>query len=569
MRRWKRLRFSISCALALSVAHAHAFPTIFPITEDTMFMASGDSFNVEQFANRYSAEKESAYILNSPTNNIMVRDISRSGDDDLGGLTNRECASGYGLAWALQGTNRIVEQLYCSGNHIQPPFNTTGSNYTHSNMVTRLLWPMQVMNRFGVLTNAWPFSTNKIMKVVYSDAGYYQSNIDDTLSGTFLHCLGGSNAAYEGGFQYIDSYHMNLAVITNGHPGNSNLWFNAPNYDHPGNVIQLPRAVHELVAEGMDTNVFTVQLDASALTVTSTSHATFTGWTQNGNTWSGNLTPGRLSMGYDVGDNWNTNDSRLAFQRDAWIVDRFHEDVVINNTVNGVHVTSVNGVPVATNTVVNGTLHLNFFMITKGGIWDQKQQVVAGCRKMRDVSPLDASTYTGQTNISYYQSSLGQFWTNSADMNVYAANILTYAQRMYIQDATNHMLAQPRTFTISDQVVSFQPLQHMRLNFGANHYEKNSTGSSWRVSHNWGIFPDFESAIRGSATADSDDLDVLEQQLRQSQSLDIRHSIGPVGRPYFPVEDNSNHAGWSLLGTGDKRIAVLLNGELQPGHHSN
>jgi hypothetical protein len=555
MRKLKRFNLAVTCALVLAT-QVQATPSIFPITEDTMFMASGDSFNVEQFANRYSAEKESAYILNAPDYNIMVRDISRSGDDDFGGQTNRECASGYPLAWALGGTTRIVAQLYCSGNHIQPPFNTTGSNYTYSNMVTRLKWPVYVNDRFRNLTNAWPFSTNKLVKVVYSDAGYYQDNIDDTLSGTFLHCLGGSNAAFEGHWQYIDSYHMNLAVITNGYPGNQNLWFNAPNYDHPGNVIQLPRAVHELVAEGMDTNVFTLVLDASALTVTSSNHCTFTGWAQNGNTWSGSLTPRRLSMAYNVGDSWNTNNALLAFERDTWIVDRFHEDVVINNTVNGVHVSYVNGIPVATNTVVNGTLHLNFFMITKGAIWDQKQEVLAGCLKMRDVNIHDSSTYTGQTNISYYQSNLGSFWPSSSDMNVYAANVLTYAQRMYIQDATNHMLAQPRTFTISDQVVSFQPLQHMRIHLGMT-YEKDT--DSWRSSISFGdrrTYPDFQ---RAAASASSYVWNGMEQQLRQAGSgIYSSDSERQTGSPYKSMADYSYDDKRILFRAKNQREQILL-----------
>ena len=439
--------------LASSQAAVHM---IFPITSDTLFLPSGDSFNVEQFGNRFSAYKESAYILMSPTNMIRVRDISRAGDDDLGGATNREPVLGVPYVGALHGTNDVVLQLYCSGNHVPPPFNTTGSNYTYTNLVTRLFFPTFTFNRFAVLTNDWSQPTNRIWKEVIGDAGYYQGaalDSDPNAAGAYLQSLGGSNAALQANVLWVDSYHNNLPIITNGYPANSNLWFNAPNFDHPGTVIQVERGIRDLVSEGMDTNALTLVIDCSAVSISESNHCTFTNLTKIGNTVSGYLRPQRLSMAYDAGDAQHTNDARPAFVIDPALSNSLFEVVRWTNAMNGTHVISINGVPVATNVCTTGDFSVNFFHVTTGAIWDQKMSVLDGCRIMRDVSPIDASTYTGQQFTSYFNSQAGSAWATNTGVDSYIATMTPYAQVLYAQDNTNHVNAQPQTFLISDTVI--------------------------------------------------------------------------------------------------------------------
>lgn len=426
---------------------------IYPLTTNTMFIKDYDSFDVAEFGNRWSCYDEGSRILYSPEVIARVRTISRSGDDDHGGLTNRESALGAPLAGAMHGTNDVIMQFFCSGNHVPPPLDSSGFNYTLTNMQTRLLFPTFTYTRDLRFTNDWPWSTNGIRKLVYSDAGYYGTNL---VINALTYSLGGSNAAFLANVPFINRFAGSQFIITNYYPGNSNYWYSSSPgaFDHPGTVIQTAGVIKQLLAEGMETNIFTLVFNASALTVTQTNHCTFTGFSKTGNVLSGTFRPLRLGMPYDAADAQHTNDARPTFVLDPSCSNAFCEVMRFTGLAPGTHVFALNGLPVSTNITASGDVTLNFFHITQGPMWDKKMLVLDGCRNMRDVDTTNASDDVPFNKLlTEFGSQSVSGWATNRGVTEYTSVMLPYEQLMEVQDAINNSNAQPADITFSDTLV--------------------------------------------------------------------------------------------------------------------
>ena len=474
----KRFVAILSLSLAITGTIVQASAQIFPITGDTMFLKVADSFDWEIYGHRFTCWDETERINTHPEYIVRPRTISQSGADNQRMATNNLPATGMPMIGAMHGTNAIMLQLYCSGNFGGSP--TTRSNFIRTNMTVEIQFPYLSYDRFNSTTNGWPYTTNNILKAVYSDSAYYFAPGTDAAE---LYSQGGSNAAVAAHWPFINSWANTAFIATNTYPANSNLWFPG---GHPGNELQIARVIKDLIEEGEPTNVWTFVGDWNSSTPSQTNFLTVTGVSRTATSYSGTLLLQRNGMTVETPDSQHTNDVRQGFVLDPSISNRVFEVIRLTNVPpNATFVTSMDGEPVSTNTSVGTDLSINFFHVYVGPLHRQQMLVLDGCRQMRDVSTTNASTDMPFNNLlTEFGSMAATVWPTNNGVAGFINALSVQAANLETQDMIIHSNAQqvPHTFSITVITPRFAPFrmaQATTLHIGF------MDGPYWPISDDW------------------------------------------------------------------------------------
>lgn len=177
----------------------------------------------------------------------------------------------------------------------------------------------QAQGNYSTLTNDWPFQS-RVGMVVFGDIPYNDGRDASAYSD------GGRDASLEAGFFYVDSFRI-LSPYVLAHSPKSELYID-PNRDHPGNEIEGAWGLASLFYPtnsgglGADTNIFTFVLNASDVSITSTSDCVVSSFTGNETNLSFTLLTTGMGPSKWVPDGRATNDSRGAFDLVPGLADK-------------------------------------------------------------------------------------------------------------------------------------------------------------------------------------------------------------------------------------------------------
>ena len=428
-----------------------------PITNNTIITTWGDSFARAQYGQRQNFFILSHYVGMYPNFVISPRDHSRSGDSNLGMLTNRYPKYGIPEGGASYGTTNVLDFFYVSSN------GGVDSNTMYGWFGDLVKAPYQSYNKNGVLTNDWPETTNLFSKVIIGDIAYQGSTGDPNS----LHRNDGAqNVAVANGIPFVDSWNNTVAVVTNIYATNaSGYWWPA---QHPGNELQLLWALTTLHSLGEETNAFTAVCDWNSTTAPSqTNHCTVSSITQSGGTFSFTFHADRMGPGYYTPDASQTNDCTGAFGLMPALSNYVCEIIRITNCPAGTYSLTEDGVVVATNipsTRLQSGINL-FTDVTTGAMWNQKKQILGLMCDSVDINRTNCSEDfrpNGNTLIYKFESNADAQWPLATDVSSYIVTMRPFENEIISNDQlihtaaiqTNHTL----TITLSSPSASSYPL---------------------------------------------------------------------------------------------------------------
>jgi hypothetical protein len=412
------------------------------ITNDTMVTTWSDSFARGDYGQRQNFFIGSYFINYYPQHFISFRDHSRSGDSNFGMLTEREPQYGIPDAGASYGKTNGLNLFYVSEN------GGYGSNSIYGMFKEILQYPTNAYNRFGTLTHDWSQANpaHLYSSIVIGDIPYY------TVDGRPFsrdYSYGGRSAASEDRVPFVDSWANLVNVVTNGaggYPANSNLWFNAPAYDHPANELQLCWALTTLRSLGVDSNTYTAVINFHAATVSSTNHCSVTGLSRNGNGITFTFHADRMAPGFYVPDNVVTNDCRGAFALMPELGNQFREILQIPDIPSGNYNLNIDGSNVVTLSSAQLAAGYNSFTNYSGPFWAQKEEVLGLMCDMADVLRSDASIWAhpgdNRLMVNYESMARGRWPTNNFGVVGYIAQMSDCEAQLQAEDILIHAAAQ-------------------------------------------------------------------------------------------------------------------------------
>jgi hypothetical protein len=256
---------------------------------------------------------------------------------------------------------------------------------------------------------------------------------------------GGRIAALQDGVPFVDSWANLVNVVTNNYPANSNLWFNAPYFDHPGNELQLVWDLTNLRSLGVDTNTYTAVLDFNNATVSATNHCTVAGLSRQGSSLSFTFHADRMAPGFYVPDDVITNDCRGAFNLMPSLGNQFCEIIRVINLPVGNYQLNIDGSNAVTVTSAQLSAGYNNFTNYSGAFWAQKKEILGLMCDMLDVSRSDASTDAHPSDnllLQQYESYANARWpTNNFGVDGYIAQMSDREGELQAEDVLIHSAA--------------------------------------------------------------------------------------------------------------------------------
>jgi hypothetical protein len=446
----KLLQLLILSAAALSLAVPA--PAALVLTNDTMVTTWSDSFARGIYGQRQNFFLGSYFINYFPQYFVSYRDHSRSGGYNEEMLTERVPMYGIPDAGTSHGKTNGLNIYYVSGNALPDYEDAYNSNSIYGSFKELLKYPTNSYNRLGTLTNDWsqPNAQNLFQSIVLGDTPY---NLPDGYPTSREYSYGGRSAALEDGAPFVDAWSNLIDVVSNASTNGPNLWF-APNFDHPGNELQLIFALTTLRDLGADTNTYTAVLDFNTATVSSTNHCTVTALSRNGNNLSFTFRADRMAPGFYVPDGVITNDGRGAFDLMPALGNQFCEILRITNLPPGNYVLNMDGSNVVTISSAQLSAGYNGFTNYSGPFWAQKKEVLGIMCDVQDVLRSDASTEATHGNVlnENYESFARVRWpTNNFGVDQYIAQMSDRESEIQAEDVLIHAAAQQTNhlFTIS------------------------------------------------------------------------------------------------------------------------
>jgi hypothetical protein len=283
-------------------------------------------------------------------------------------------------------------------------------------------------------------------------------------------------------------------IVTNAYANGPNLWF-APNYDHPGNDLQLAWALMILRSLGADTNTYTAIIDFNTASVSATNHCTVTGLSRGGNSLAFTFHADRMAPGFYVPDDVITNDCRGAFALMPSLGNQFCEILRITNLPAGNYELGIDGSNIVTLTSAQLAAGYNAFTNYSGPFWAQKKEILGLMCDMVDVLRSDASTdaHPGSNILlENYESWARARWptNNNTSVDFYINQMSDREQELQAEDVLIHAVAQQTNHAFTITPVSPLPL----ISIG-------SFGGEMVISWtNIGYVPQWASDIKGPFT---------------------------------------------------------------------
>ena len=412
------------------------------LTNDTMVTTYSDSYARGPYGQRQNFFLGSYFINYYPQYFVSYRDHSRSGDSNYGMLTERQPEYGIPDAGASYGKTNGLNFFYVSEN------GGYSSNSIYGMFKEILQYPTNAYNRFGVLTHDWsqPNPAHLYSSVVIGDIPYYEA---DGRPFSRDYSYGGRSAAAEDGVTFVDTWNNLANAVTNGaggFPANSNLWFDAPAYDHPANELQLCWALTTLRSLGVDSNTYTAVINFNAATVSSTNHCAVSGLASTGNGITFTFHADRMAPGFYVPDNVVTNDCRGAFSLMPELGNQFREILQVTNIPPGNYALNIDGSDVVTLSSDQLTAGFNSFTNYSGPFWAQKEQVLLLMCDMADVLRSDASTWAhpgdNRLMVNYESMARSRWPTNNFGVAGYIPQMSDVEGQLQAEDILIHAAAQ-------------------------------------------------------------------------------------------------------------------------------
>lgn len=456
MKRLYAILFLLIAACAVRAQTAD--PAI--ITNDTEIVTWSDSYTRAQYGNRQNDFLASFFINYYPQFWIDYRDHSRSGDSNLGMLTNRIPMLGP-VDWSATGGKSNVLNIYYSSANAAPTSNTLFSQFADI-----LKAPAQTYTRFALITNDWPQSPALFKSIVIGDIAYRSVNGDVSSRDR---SYGARNAALAAGWPFVDTF-VNLSnsivsAFLNSITTNA-FWFDAPAFDHPANEIHLCWALTTLTNPtnnnsglGVDTNTWTGVVNFNAASVATTNHCTITGVSRVGNVLTMTFHADRMAPTFDVPDGTITNDCRGAFTLMPALGNAFCEILRVTNLPAGNYVIGIDGSNCIYTTDVQLSAGYNCFTNYTGAFWAQKKEGLGLLRDMMDILRSTASddAHLGDNRLlERYESYAQAVWpTNNVSVSSYIAqhDMLDREAELQAEDVLIHANAQQTNHTITISLI--------------------------------------------------------------------------------------------------------------------
>lgn len=485
--------------LSLLLIPATSFSQI-QITNNSLLTTWSDSFARAQYGSRQNFYLLSHYINKYPQFVISPRDHSRSGGDNLEMCTQRFPEYGVPEWGATQGKTNVIDFLYVSSNGAY----TSNQIYGYFNQLVQA--PSVTYNRAGQFTNDWTQSTNLFQKVIIGDIAYRTETGDPASRDR---SYGARTVAEANGIPWVDSWTNLVNIVTNQFVQNPNAyWFNAPNYDHPGNELQFIWAMDILKDLREDTNIYSCAIDFNGATVNSTNHCTASNLLLSQGTLTFTFHADRMGPAYDVPSPSQTNDCTGAFPLQPSLSNAFCETIQITNMPVGNYNVFLDNSNIATVSSAQLAEGLNLFTVYKGAFWAQKCAGLALLRGLVNISPTNVSEYyqpNGNTFIIRQESYASTVWpTNNTGVDGYIAqsDMVARESELQAEDQVIHAAAQQTNhiFTIAPmgQTITFPSPGDQT--YGASLLTLTATASSG--------LPIVYTVISGPATVSSNTLTI-------------------------------------------------------------
>jgi hypothetical protein len=425
------------------------------ITNDTMVTTWSDSFSRGQYGQRQNFFIGTYFINYYPQYFVSFRDHSRSGDNNQGMVTQRMPQYGAVDLGLLAGKTNALEIFYASGNGVY----TSNTMYGWFKQI--LQFPAKVYDQAGNFTNdpVWTVAqaTNHYQAMVIDDLPYYSAN--GTFGGaTLFYNAGANQAATEGGVFYVPSFQNLSNAIVPLYPIDTNLFFNGPNFDHPGNAIQGAWALTTCANMSVDSNTFTTVIDFNSAIVRSTNHCTVGSVLKSGSQVTVSaLRADRMAPALYVPDGTTTNDMRGAFALMPQLTNTFCEMLTFTNIPDGTYQIAMDGNYVWTATAANKRLDINLWNNYTNAFQAQGMSVMYLLCDLLDVSRTDQSNdaHPGDNRlIERYESYARAVWpTNTLGVTgyIHQPDMVAREQELQAQDVLIHAAAQQtnHNFTIT------------------------------------------------------------------------------------------------------------------------
>ena len=403
-----------------------------------------DSLARAQYGQRQNFFLGSFFINYYPQYFVSYRDHSRSGWPNEEMVKSRMPLGGIPDAGASYGKTNGLNIFYVSGNVSRDTHEPYNSNSIYGFFKEILQYPTNTFNRFGIFTNDWsqPNAEFLYQSIVIGDIPY---NTADGYPPAQDYSYGGRSAAFEDGVPFVDSWSNLVCVMTNAYANGPNLWF-PPNFDHPGNDLQLVWDLTNLRSLEVDTNTYTAIIDFNAATVSATNHCAVTDLSLNTNTLTFTFHADRMAPGFYVPDGTITNDCRGAFALMPSLGNQFCEILRVTNLPAGNYELDIDGSNVVTLSSAQLSAGYNGFTNYNGAFWAQKKEILGLMCDMLDVLRSDASSdaHPGDNRlIEKYESYGAARWpTDDFGVDEYIAQMSDREVELQAEDILIHAAAQ-------------------------------------------------------------------------------------------------------------------------------
>ena len=190
--------------------------------------------------------------------------------------------------------------------------------------------------------------------------------------------------------------------------------------------------------------------NSSTVASSATNHCAVTGVSRTATSFAFTFKLDRNWGPVETPDATHTNDVRNTFIHNyASQSNAVNELTTWTNVPAGTAVAYLDGVPCATNTVVNGTLSINWFHIYKGALHEQGMTVLDGTRQGRDISTVDAANYSGLTYARNIGSQSSTAWPTNGGAADYISRMAVYEAPLETLADTINAAAQQTNHTLS------------------------------------------------------------------------------------------------------------------------
>jgi hypothetical protein len=476
MKRTFYILISLLCALRAVATDSTA------VTNDTMVTFVGDSYERGLYGQRNMFVMGSYFLNYFPQFFVSFRDHSRSGANNLDfvdGQIPKYCIPEAGYT---NGKTNYLMVLYASSN------GGSSSNLVYTNVVSSLEFPTNSYNVNGVLTNDGTFANvlSRYKFILIGDSPSYS----DGGNSTYLYSDGAKLAGQaNGNWPYVNSWNNLTNMVFSyhgGYPANSNLFFDPPAYDHPGNEYQLIWAYTTLTNLGADSNAWNAVIDFKALAIRQTNHCVVSSLTGTGSSISFTLHTDRMAPGYWVPDGTTTNDMRAGFSLMPSLANMFRETLQVTNLPPGLYSVAVDGI--TTNlTATQLAAGYNYATDNNNPWWNQKMAVLYLMCDYADVLHTDNVNQQpgGNAMNVNYESFANAIWaTNHTGVDGYIPKLAAAEAPIITNDIAIHAAVQQTNHIVTLTLVPSAGATN--LSVGTLHFGQVTTKHIWFMNGtNW------------------------------------------------------------------------------------